>query len=145
MVCTLLRRMVVHKRLIEAGLIPQAPMHTASLVVLGYEDHSDTSSATAINPNPVRTAGSEEIELSDAEEGRSSAQQQKSKSGLKRRLSKVKHAGEKPAEGRDEFREKKEEVPVAVVEQRVSNLAQGCLCGLSHLLNSPLLIEQVWC
>jgi len=25
----------------------------------------------------------------------------------------------------------KKEVPVAVVEQRVSNLAQGCLCGSS--------------
>jgi hypothetical protein len=27
-----------------------------------------------------------------------------------------------------EQRDKKREVPVAVVEQRVSNLAQGCLC-----------------
>ena len=35
----------------------------------------------------------------------------------------------------------KEEVPVAVVEQRVSNLAQGCLCEPSQLGTCYKLID----
>jgi hypothetical protein len=67
------------------GLIPQAPMHTASLVVLGVDRKHD------------------EEELADIS-GLSSVEQQE----------KV------PFE--------RQERPVAVVEQRVSNLVQGSLC-----------------
>ena len=73
------------------GLIPQAPIHTASLVVWGH---------------PMNNKRDEE---NDVEE--------KSRKG-------------------DDSRDS-QEVPVSVVEQRVSNLAQGALCLV--LLTGPFL------
>jgi len=55
------------------GLIPQAPLHTSSLVIMGYDDQT-------------------------------------------------------PTERSEKEAKQRKEVPVAVVEQRVSNLAQGALC-----------------
>lgn len=80
------------------GLIPQAPIHTQSLVIRGYRKKDD-----------------EEERLSKAEIAE--------KDG--------KTAGEAHVRGllRDE--------PIAVVEQRVSNLAQGALCLV--LLTRPFL------
>ena len=74
------------------GLIPQAPIHTASLVIWGH---------------PATNKRGEEngVDTEKSREGHS---------------------------GRDSL-----EVPASVVEQRVSNLAQGALCLV--LLTSPLL------
>ncbi|TXT10784.1 hypothetical protein VHUM_02289 [Vanrija humicola] len=101
------------------GLIPQAPLHTASLVVMGYED---------------KKAEIDEHALSDLEDGRAVGPTRSrglSESNLARRVSRL-------SEGSRDVRQRREsvlgndrqedEVPVSVVEQRVSNLAQGCLC-----------------
>ncbi|KAL4071913.1 HCO3 transporter family-domain-containing protein [Scleroderma citrinum] len=80
------------------GLIPQAPIHTISLLVL---DH------------PSKRHDPEDV------------------SGQVTPLT-VPHTGEKAEDFPLDRR-----VPVAVVEQRVSNLAQGCLCLV--LLTGPLL------
>lgn len=105
-----------------SGLIPQAPMHTASLVVLGDEDSSSTSSDTAvstpIHPRAIPDGDDHAIHLSDMKDGKASAMKSRSgrRMGIKRQRSRVDANAGKP------------EVPIAVVEQRVSNLAQGCLC-----------------
>ncbi|OCF78485.1 anion transporter [Kwoniella mangroviensis CBS 8886] len=101
------------------GLIPQAPLHTASLVVMGYEDDSATSSTTAISPTPERSS-------LDRRETQMDIQTSITTNEIRRR--------DRPTEGEDittrntKRDEDRREVPVAVVEQRVSNLAQGCLC-----------------
>jgi hypothetical protein len=68
------------------GLIPQAPMHTAALVVMG-RDKRDEETVVEGDGSPQRSekAASQAVEV--------------------------------------------KEVPVAVVEQRVSNLVQGSICG----------------
>jgi len=68
------------------GLIPQAPMHTQSLVVMGVRKKSDDED----RPGQVLSTEEEEKAIAGVKEGG--------------------------------------EHPVAVVEQRVSNLAQGSLC-----------------
>ena len=73
------------------GLIPQAPIHTASLVVWGH---------------PMNDKRDQENDVEA-----------------------------KPLEGDDRYRP--QEVAVSVVEQRVSNLAQGALCLV--LLTGPFL------
>ncbi|KAK8850391.1 hypothetical protein IAR55_004309 [Kwoniella newhampshirensis] len=121
------------------GLIPQAPLHTTSLVVLGYEGTSSASSDTAVSvsPEPSQEESRHDVRLSEMEGGnghRSMSGAVKNSDGLSRRMSNV--AGGLRRRGRREsLREKmkeeendRREVPVAVVEQRVSNLAQGCLC-----------------
>jgi hypothetical protein len=88
-------------------------MHTASLVITGFEDSSTTSSETAVSREQ------------DAEEGTA-------REGLRRRKS------QSHGEGGEKKRQRsmsvsgrpRKEVPIAVVEQRVSNLAQGALCEL---------------
>lgn len=72
------------------GLIPQAPLHTQSLVI------------TEIVDVEIDTEKREDLEMS-ALEGHQAAPQ------LEKKI-------------------EQEERPVAVVEQRVSNLAQGSLC-----------------
>ncbi|KAG8706677.1 hypothetical protein FRC08_000910, partial [Ceratobasidium sp. 394] len=80
------------------GLIPQAPMHTASLVVMGVrcKDDPEKSPTTVTN-----TSQNFELEGIENYEPRS--------------------------ESKDTYT-LIEEHPVSVVEQRVSNLAQGALC-----------------
>ncbi|EIM81703.1 anion exchanging protein [Stereum hirsutum FP-91666 SS1] len=97
------------------GLIPQAPIHTTSLVVMGrpYNDKKDEEYPESSMERKDRTGlrernGGENKNGSDAKEGGTSA---------------VGPPGR--------------EVPVAVVEQRVSNLAQGSLCLV--LLTGPFL------
>ncbi|WWC98720.1 hypothetical protein V866_005613 [Kwoniella sp. B9012] len=124
------------------GLIPQAPLHTASLVVMGYEDDSATSSTTAISTTPGRSSldrreTQTDIQLGEMENGNCNNLSKAEQNGLKRRTSipasEIRRRG-KPTEGEDIITrntkrdEDRREVPVAVVEQRVSNLAQGCLC-----------------
>ncbi|OCF31759.1 anion transporter [Kwoniella heveanensis BCC8398] len=101
------------------GLIPQAPLHTASLVVMGYEETSSSSSTeTVVPPSP----GPESRLRSDGRTSNAgSFNRRHVKSKESREASLVKQREEKKPDER-------REVPVAVVEQRVSNLAQGCLC-----------------
>jgi hypothetical protein len=130
------------------GLIPQAPLHTASLVVLGYEDTSDSSTATAVNTphGQSLTSGSATPVPEDAHAVQMEAMEQGSaigpgagreaSTGVKLNettlRSRLLHSFS--AEAKEEKRKQgeelqgKREVPIAVVEQRVSNLAQGALC-----------------
>lgn len=114
---------VRHKRHVShghhSGLIPQAPIHTASLVVLGQkskhdDDPDDISDRDVlpdkIDPVPQPTQSRESGLL------RQRAPKQRSNSQVKRDIEKL----EKQIGG--------QEVPVAVVEQRVSNLTQGAFC-----------------
>ncbi|ORY29678.1 HCO3 transporter family-domain-containing protein [Naematelia encephala] len=119
------------------GLIPQAPLHTASLVILGYETSSDSSSLTAAAAHGE--ADEHAIALSDVEEGQGtippSSQStdveepfRKDGKSLRRRISQRAKAGKERRMSEGEMKKTHRQVPVAVVEQRVSNLAQGCLC-----------------
>ena len=107
-------------------------MHTASLVVMGYQESSGSSSATAVDfEDSTRTAsrGNEEaVQLSELESGEQGLRQTASGQKKEKRrlsLSEVRKKRQAAAEENAGRRE----IPVAVVEQRVSNLAQGALCG----------------
>ena len=80
------------------GLIPQAPIHTASLLVLGHPATRHDQENVLDEQTPIGVSNTEE-------------------------------------KSRDAWLDRT--VPVSVVEQRVSNLAQGCLCLV--LLTAPLL------
>ncbi|WVR08491.1 hypothetical protein IAU60_005546 [Kwoniella sp. DSM 27419] len=132
------------------GLIPQAPLHTASLCILGHEDTSSSSSDTAVSPPLERdyrseeTRANNEIRLRQMEHGdlpisgnsgdglKRAKPQSASVEGqtITRRLaSKIKRKRRNSSISRGDMDDDdKREVPVAVVEQRVSNLAQGCFC-----------------
>jgi hypothetical protein len=120
---------------------------------MGYDDDDVTATNTprpsppSASTNPKREDGGEDdnaIQLSDMEDGRAGSRRRLTKSvsqpvestepgdgglglGLKQRLSRSPEDRKRRASMREE-RDKRREVPVAVVEQRVSNLAQGCLC-----------------
>ncbi|KAI0754610.1 anion exchanging protein [Daedaleopsis nitida] len=116
------------------GLIPQAPIHTTSLLVMGHAPKRDVEHGA--RPPP----GTEE------KKRRTSVQQQDAlgdEQGVTRTRSRL-HAPRHldlepdPTQSRDgEGDVRRHEVPVAVVEQRVSNLAQGALCLV--LLTGPFL------
>ena len=108
------------------GLIPQAPIHTTSLLVMASPRRMDIES-DAEHGSEKRPAA-EETDLQP----------------VRSRLSTVRmpHLKEElepdPTEARDgEGDARRHEIPVAVVEQRVSNLAQGALCLV--LLSRPFL------
>ena len=102
------------------GLIPQAPIHTTSLVILGRpskdeEYRGDTEEGTAVpsgsaTPGRVARSAIDEIE----------SEEKQAETDIMERATQA-------------WRE----VPIAVVEQRVSNLAQGALCLV--LLTGPFL------
>lgn len=83
------------------GLIPQAPIHTTSLLVMGrpYKDDEEATHEVITNREEQKTERIERHELDPS-----------------------------PA---------RHEVPIAVVEQRVSNLTQGAMCLI--LLTGPFL------
>ncbi|KAI0373814.1 anion exchanging protein [Pilatotrama ljubarskyi] len=101
------------------GLIPQAPIHTTSLLVMGHPKKLDIEEAA---------------ERSRQDDG----------DAITRTRSRI-HAPRTdellepdPTQARDgEGDARRHEVPIAVVEQRVSNLAQGSLCLV--LLTGPFL------
>ncbi|KZT67118.1 hypothetical protein DAEQUDRAFT_746299 [Daedalea quercina L-15889] len=110
------------------GLIPQAPIHTTSLLVMGYPEKKEVSE--------------------DQEDGRDSMQRVRKK----RRLTDHNEAELQSIRTRHSFLDpelepdptqvregdaRRHEVAVAVVEQRVSNLVQGALCLV--LLTRPFL------
>jgi boron transporter len=84
---------------VHLGLIPQAPIHTQSLVVLGQTEKKDTETG--------HVSGS------------------------------VTPSGDAAQSTTDDAHIVRREVAVAVVEQRVSNLAQGAMCLV--LLTGPFL------
>lgn len=116
------------------GLIPQAPLHTASLVVMGYEATSDTSSETVTSAREGQE-DRQNTEMTGLDDQRA-VEKGLGRSGPKKRgnraLNRVKAAlAEEDTQARQRRAEDmkgKREVPVAVVEQRVSNLLQGVLC-----------------
>jgi hypothetical protein len=97
--------------LLLVGLIPQAPMHTASLVVLGpnakEEDEALESGMTA---EQMESRVDVERQVMDTSDEKSRTME------VRRQIEKL----EKTIDGA--------EVPVSVVEQRVSNLLQGSFC-----------------
>ncbi|BEI93712.1 uncharacterized protein CcaverHIS019_0601710 [Cutaneotrichosporon cavernicola] len=105
------------------GLIPQAPLHTASLVVMGNEGEEqgmDESPAELDDPVGEKRPRSTSTAMAEAE------------AGLTRRRTSTSF---RESQGHDQRRESharpsrdQRQVPIAVVEQRVSNLAQGSLC-----------------
>lgn len=116
------------------GLIPQAPIHTTSLLVMGRppkRDHEDAAFQRPCVAPVARAKGPP----SDSE----------GQHGVHPRSGNI-SATSMPESGVDPFAAKyhsveidvqRHEVPVAVVEQRVSNLAQGALCLV--LLTGPFL------
>jgi boron transporter len=96
------------------GLIPQAPIHTQSLLIMGRPEKKRD------DENPVGADNGGARSYHPSREGS--------------RANSIIHDREPPPDPSSLLRH---EVPVAVVEQRVSNLAQGALCLV--LLTRPFL------
>lgn len=119
----------------QLGLIPQAPLHTSSLTVMGWEDDTkdpqpstETNNARELPASYPRTEGQYDLEMRNLGSEEISIQRSRSPvDGLRRRLSRDPQV-RMEREKEEEKRMNQREVPVAVVEQRLSNLAQGCLC-----------------
>ena len=97
---------------------------------MGYEDGEHA-------PLQRRDSGEDVAarDFSDAEEGRAAplktVKSRASSVGLTRRVTQLSDRAQEARRRRAaeaERRKEEREIPVAVVEQRVSNLAQGCLC-----------------
>ena len=106
------------------GLIPQAPIHTTSLLVMD---------------SPQKDIDSD---LGRSSQEKGSVVEKTDVAPVRSQLSAIctTHSKEElepdPTEARDgEGGARRHEVPIAVVEQRVSNLAQGALCLV--LLSGP--------
>lgn len=105
---------------------------------MGYEDagaKSDANSETPLGPDESvpqsypMSEGERDMEMRNLP-APSASRGSRSRSpveGLRRRLSMDPEAKKERAQVAEE-RKNQREVPVAVVEQRLSNLAQGCLC-----------------
>ncbi len=116
------------------GLIPQAPIHTTSLLVMGHERKQDVEEGSSVPPP-----------LDKEKQRRTSVRQREAEDEhiIAHTRSRI-HAPRNsdlepdPTHSRDgEGDARRHDVPVAVVEQRVSNLAQGALCLV--LLTGPFL------
>lgn len=110
------------------GLIPQAPIHTTSLLVM---QSNRTNKKDIETQSPSRRQENKPSHATDL-------------GPIRSRLSNIHmpHFQEElepdPTHARDgEGEVRQHEVPVAVVEQRLSNLAQGALCIV--LLSGPFL------
>lgn len=93
--------LIIYQQGMHTGLIPQAPIHTQSLIVLGQRQKDEEKGGTGGEVTPVGNVQSGSLT---------------------------------PVE---RFEPARREVAVAVVEQRVSNLAQGAMCLV--LLTGPFL------
>jgi hypothetical protein len=87
------------------GLIPQAPIHTTSLLIMGNTSDNDSDEEMITRPPSRLGNGSNDVVIEEERSFNPSFSQK--------------------------------EIPIAVVEQRVSNLAQGVLCLV--LLTHPFL------
>lgn len=101
------------------GLIPQAPMHTSSLVIMGFQDQEQKHDYES-NPVSPSRSGDQTLPASPTDEVRPSPFGNEKASVPVMRV----------------------EVPVSVVEQRVSNLAQGAACLV--LMTGPFLKLLHW-
>ncbi|KAI0761997.1 anion exchanging protein [Trametes elegans] len=124
------------------GLIPQAPIHTTSLLVMGHPKKVDieNGSAGGTRPgSPSPSARNEKQRVLDRQHGDADYDGATKRTGSRIAASRTDEMLEPdPTQSRDgEGDERRHEVPVAVVEQRVSNLAQGALCLV--LLTGPFL------
>lgn len=102
------------------GLIPQAPIHTTSLVVMGRSPKGEKDEEDHDSLGPSRPSSRSSSRRSQSSTSRSS----------------IIHDPEPPPDPNPHVSHH-HEVPVSVVEQRVSNLAQGSLCLV--LLTGPFL------
>jgi hypothetical protein len=125
----------------QPGLIPQAPMHTASLVVSGRRPIAKLNQEKGSSAESAR-----ERETCDASAARGGSQEMVmagmssgvDRAGLSRCPSRNQSSDASAAglqsnatdrSGSSEEDEvQMEEVSISVVEQRVSNLVQGCFC-----------------
>ena len=115
------------------GLIPQAPIHTTSLLVMGRSPKDDIETPPAISMSEKRDASAQVRVHHSSEDGHNISR-------TRSRIHSPRDSGLEPDptrthEGMGDAR--RHEVPVGVVEQRVSNLAQGALCLV--LLAGPFL------
>ena len=118
------------------GLIPQAPIHTTSLLVMGHKSKADIEATGANVPYAPPTAGKAPettLPTDHQSEGLTVIRTRSRLHGP--RDSDLEPDPTQARDGEGDFR--RYEVPVAVVEQRVSNLAQGSLCLV--LLTGPFL------
>jgi boron transporter len=99
------------------GLIPQAPIHTTSLLIMGPSPKQEDREEEAVNPS----SRSQTVTATNSQTNREDTNSVKVD----------------PLYNRDVAADHISEVPIAVVEQRVSNLAQGSLCLV--LLTGPFL------
>ncbi|KAL7414672.1 HCO3 transporter family-domain-containing protein [Mrakia frigida] len=112
------------------GLIPQAPSHTQALVVMGFPPSSSTSSASP-SAEPTLDEGRVQEDSFDRQRGSTSNNQNQN-------------------EREENLNEKRDattfapqaEVPIAVIEQRVSNLVQGAACAV--MMTGPFLKLLGW-
>ncbi|KAI8971156.1 anion exchanging protein [Trametes punicea] len=126
------------------GLIPQAPIHTTSLLVMGHAKKPDVEEGS-VHESPRIAPPSRPIEGERRRTVDKRRQRDDDDDGTITRTSSRIHAPRMdellepdPTQARDgEGDERRHEVPIAVVEQRVSNLAQGSLCLV--LLTGPFL------
>lgn len=103
------------------GLIPQAPIHTTSLLIMQGSHKNDIEDRPPPLEKRQSTIGSMRSRLSQTRVPRFREELEPD-----------------PTHARDgEGDARHHEIPVAVVEQRVSNLAQGALCLV--LLSGPFL------
>jgi len=99
---------------------------------MGYEDASSASSATAVSDNedarPLTSPNvdSHAIQLDDVGAGSSLNRTRSGQAPRRRKMSLSDARKKRKAE--DGERKGRREIPIAVVEQRVSNLAQGAFC-----------------
>ena len=119
------------------GLIPQAPIHTTSLLVMGQPTKKDLEgnhiqNATKTDFDSHKTPRAEKGSRSD---DIARTQSRRSHIHIPHITEKLEPDPTHAHEGEGDARQ--HEVPIAVVEQRVSNLAQGSLCLV--LLTGPFL------
>ncbi|RPD56146.1 anion exchanging protein [Lentinus tigrinus ALCF2SS1-7] len=121
------------------GLIPQAPIHTTSLLVMGHVKKQDVETGGRPKshlPPPLDGERDEKRRVSVQQDDADGHDLSRTRS----RLHAPRHADLEPdpTQSRDgDGDARRHEVPVGVVEQRVSNLAQGALCLV--LLTGPFL------
>jgi boron transporter len=124
------------------GLIPQAPIHTTSLLIMGQPIKRDLEAPSAPRTGtttPASIMKNKEVSLDASNRNRvqyasTSATPRPASSNADADNHSILHDQEHPPDSTDLDRH---ELPIAVVEQRVSNLAQGALCLV--LLSGPFL------
>ncbi|PCH40371.1 hypothetical protein WOLCODRAFT_136829 [Wolfiporia cocos MD-104 SS10] len=110
------------------GLIPQAPIHTTSLLVMGYPEKNEDTDV-----EDHKSSRQEKRRVTVSTNGDAEMQRVRS-----RRSFLDPELEPDPSQARDgDGDARRREIAVAVVEQRVSNLAQGALCLV--LLTRPFL------